>query len=83
MAVYGAPPKIEALLGSKSFFYFPILAAVGRLGPARCQWLGGGGGNKGASSYKSTPTCWALDGKRATLAELRGAADADGRQTKG
>ena len=82
MSAYGAPPKIEALL-TQHCETFPILLAVQRLGPGRVQYLEGRAPNNGNSGFRNHQTCWALDGKRATLAELRGAADADGRQTKG
>ena len=66
---FNAPPHIADLL-EWPHMGFPLLKEVMRLGPKRVQWIGRPE-NSGAYGALSTPTCWSLDGKRASLKELR------------
>jgi hypothetical protein len=52
----------------------PLLCAVLTMGPARVQWLGTPAGTHGARTDRESPTCWALDGRRATQGEILAAA---------
>lgn len=68
---YGCPEHIAAVILSGGL---PMLRAVRSLGPERVRWIGGPAPNCNDRSQERSLTCWALDGKRATQAELRAAA---------
>lgn len=81
---YGCPEYIYRLLTGdfELAWASPILRVVRRLGPSRCQWVGypPTQGNRGALS---TRTCWALDGRRASLRDFYKTTEIGGPVTAG
>ncbi len=65
------PPIVAASLDAR---FTPMLMAVGKLG-SRCTW--GGQPEKRNCAIIDEPTCWLLDGERATPAMLFHAAGMD------
>lgn len=70
MNPFGCPDSVhEALTTLRT----PMLRAVRVLGPLRVQWVGTP--RFGSNADVDSPTCWALDGKRARQRELFDAAE--------
>lgn len=73
MAAYGCPHSVAAALQKDNAVLLnesPLLLAVKKLGPMRCQWAGGVKKQAKGCSVPNTPTSWLLDGDTVDVKRL-------------
>lgn len=63
---FGCPLRLAAMLAATPCP--PELTGIMTLGPVRVHWVGD------AKGGKPIPSCWSLDGKRATFEQIAAAA---------